>query len=248
MSLLSRLKVALVSSLFVVPFMTATVSAQNRNTSLDCSVPDIIIEVDEQEVCDLAIQKQVKVNGGSFVDANDVAGAANARVGDNITWQITVTNTSNLGLMPRDVVYVHDVLPAGLTFESSTASNGSGAYDELSNTWIIDTENDLPATLTIVTTATTIGTITNTAAIAEIDYCGDGCIDDFSDDNSANNSDDAVVVVSSLPQVLGSSTTATPAVLAATGSNFIASILAGTLTVTAVAVVVIARRRSTIKG
>ncbi|GEO07078.1 hypothetical protein AAE02nite_47420 [Adhaeribacter aerolatus] len=99
-------------------------------------------------------------------------------VGENITFTITARN---LGPLDRTNVRVNDVLPAGLTYISSSTTSGT-AYDPATSLWVI---NNLPVgvteTLTIVTRINTSPSdfIVNSATIA-----GDG-FDEIIENNSA---------------------------------------------------------------
>src|SRR3990167_10359181 len=66
--------------------------------------------ISQSENCDLAIQKEVSVNGSAFVDANTSAEAAQAVVGDSVVWKISVTNPSvpDDGYYPTGVFIVGD--------------------------------------------------------------------------------------------------------------------------------------------
>ena len=155
----------------------------------------------------------------------------NAVIGDTVTWRITVTNesTGDYG-SPLFTVWISDVLPAGFNLESAVPSDGSFS----SNTWELPliTEvgegffSNLPAVLTLTTTATATGLSENVAAFSEYDGCGDDCVGPYADDESDNNSDSAWVNISAAPVVLGEST---PVVLAATGSGVIESLVAAAL-------------------
>lgn len=216
---------------------------QIPTTPLNCTH-----DPDSHGDCDLAIDKQVSVNGGAYADADTSDAAANAVVGDTVVWKVIVTNTDPT-FTPLGTVYISDILPSGLTYNSHVASDGDyhpsdGSFFE--NKWWLPLAHmdgdslvtNLPATLTINTTITSVGLIKNTAAITNYDpgSCdGGGCI--FGDDDGDNNSNDAYINVSAKPVVLGESST-TPQVLALTdtGSDTTASALAALLVVSAIAV------------
>ena len=83
----------------------------------------------------------------------------------NVTFTITVTNG---GPDQATNVALTDVLPAGLTFVSSTPSQGS--YNSGTGVWTVGTINSGGnATLVIVATVTTSGVKTNTAQVSASD-------------------------------------------------------------------------------
>jgi uncharacterized repeat protein (TIGR01451 family) len=114
-------------------------------------------------------------------------------VNGNITYTISVTNA---GPGTAATAVVTDILPAGTTFVSATASQGSCANAAGTVTCNLGTLNSGgSATVTIVVTADTLGDISNTATIAS------GTLDP----NAADNSATAVTRVVGRPSVTGSS-------------------------------------------
>jgi len=88
--------------------------------------------------------------------------SAAPNIGTNITYTIRVTNG---GPSSATGVVISDLLPAGLTYVSNTASQGT--YTSGTGLWSVDTlANGTSATLTIVATVTQAGTITNTATVS----------------------------------------------------------------------------------
>jgi uncharacterized repeat protein (TIGR01451 family) len=85
---------------------------------------------------------------------------ATPAVGEQVTYTIAVTN-----LGPSDVTSaeIRDVLPAGVLYVSSTASQGS--YDSISGLWTLGA---IPAsgteTLSITAQITNVGAMANTAS------------------------------------------------------------------------------------
>lgn len=202
--------------------------------------------------CDLSVDKQVSVNGGAFVEADTSSAAASAHVGDTVTWQITVTNT-NPDFTPHGFVYIQDILPSGVTYGSYTATSGTYTPNDGSffqNMWSLPLlqasgnsfVTTLPATLTITTTANSVGTFQNTTPFAKYDTgsCDGGC--PYSDADPDNNSNDAWINVQTAPKVLGE-TTGDPQVLALvdTGSSTTESLIAGLLIIATVGVLVYSR-------
>ncbi len=90
---------------------------------------------------------------------------ATPNVGQNVVFTQTLTN---LGPGVATDVTTTDVLPAGLTFVSSTANEGS--YNSTTGVWTVGTvANGSTATLQMTATVTTPGTKTNTATISHVD-------------------------------------------------------------------------------
>lgn len=110
-------------------------------------------------------------------------------LGDNVTYTVTVTNN---GPSAASGVQVTDQLPAGLTFVSSTPS-GSTTFDSVSGIWDIgNLASGASVTLTIVATANTTGSLSNTAqvsAMTEFDT------DSTPGNSSATEDDQATVAV-----------------------------------------------------
>ena len=104
--------------------------------------------------------------------------------GELLTFSIV---TSNSGPGTASSVSISDTLPAGLTFDSASPTQGS--YDDSTGEWFIGTlNNGSSTTLTITATVdagTSGSTITNTATLATLSQI---------DDNSANNEDSAEVM------------------------------------------------------
>jgi uncharacterized repeat protein (TIGR01451 family) len=104
-------------------------------------------------------------------------------VGQNATFTITVSNS---GPSTATDVVTTDVLPAGLTFVSDTASQGS--YNATTGLWTIGTlpSGAAPVTLTLITNVATPGAKTNTATVTGDQY----------DPNLGNNTASATVTPS----------------------------------------------------
>lgn len=246
MSNIKKAAIAVVGAVSLMLPLSAVVHAESDVNNLDinqdvqfsdleCNVIDVEIQTQTTDGCDLGIDKQVSVNGGTYAEADTSADAAQAQVGDTVTWQVTVTNTSDGELTPTGNLTVSDVLPSGVTYVGSTASAGS--YDSTTGDWTFSLDGNLPATLTITSTASATGLYENIATLSAYDPCLDGCngAGVYADSNPDNNSNDAWVDPSAKPQVLADST------LTNTGSGTSASFLAGGLIVATVGVLAAGR-------
>ncbi|HEY5839575.1 MAG TPA: lamin tail domain-containing protein, partial [Pyrinomonadaceae bacterium] len=91
-------------------------------------------------------------------------------VGNNVIFTITL---SNAGPDPATNVQVTDQLPAGLSFQSASPSQGT--YTPASGLWVVGTMNvSASATLQITATVTTNAPVTNTATITASDVFDPG--------------------------------------------------------------------------
>lgn len=199
------------------------------------------------EGCDLAVDKTVSINGGPFVEADTSADAAQAHVGDTVTWKITVSNpnSEDSSGQPFGLVRVNDVLPsAGVSYDGSSYTASSGNYS--GNVWefvLYDTSppahTNLPATLTITTTATATGLFQNIATLSDYNPCTSenncGWEGGYQDADSSNDSNDAWIDPSAQPVVLADTT------LTNTGSGTTASIIAAGLIGTTLLVTLVNR-------
>jgi large repetitive protein len=87
-------------------------------------------------------------------------------VGNNVTFTITVSNEA--GFATATGVTLSDSLPAGLTFVSASAAQGS--YNSTTGVWTIGTiASGSSTTMTIVAHVTSSGTKTNTAIVTGSD-------------------------------------------------------------------------------
>ena len=126
-----------------------------------------------QPVIDLAITK---------------TGAPNpTTTGTNITWTMVVTNN---GPDTATGINLADPLPGGTTFVSVTTTQGSCAGGALITCQLGNLAKGGSITITLVTSATTVGTDTNTATV----------VGNETESNTANNRATASVVVNSPPQ------------------------------------------------
>jgi uncharacterized repeat protein (TIGR01451 family) len=185
----------LMSATLIAPLLAVVPAQAAQVVSLRCDYSEEILSEIGISGCDLSLAKQVSVNGGEYQDADTAAQTAQAKIGDTITWKITVTNTSEQGYEPFGIVTVHDIPPTGVTVTGSSASTGTYSNGD----WTFTVEGNLPATLVITSTANTSGQLENTAAFTDYtpeDCPGGPCIDPpYVDSNSANNSNSAFVNV-----------------------------------------------------
>jgi uncharacterized repeat protein (TIGR01451 family) len=108
-------------------------------------------------------------------------------VGSNLTYTITVTNN---GPDTGTGVTLTDTLPSNVTYVSATSTQGTCTRSGSTVTCSIGTlANGASATVTIVVTPTTAGTITNTASVT----CNE------TDTNSGNNTATATTTVNASP-------------------------------------------------
>jgi VCBS repeat-containing protein len=124
-------------------------------------------------------------------------------VGSNVTFTIIV---SNAGPGSATNVAVSDVLPAGLTFVSATASQGS--YSAGTGVWTVGTiAGGSSSTLNITATVTTFGAKTNIAQVIASDQTDP---DSTPNNNSSGEDDqDSETVTPQLAQAMVAHTTTT---------------------------------------
>jgi uncharacterized repeat protein (TIGR01451 family) len=104
------------------------------------------------------------------------------------TWTATATNN---GPASATNVSISDVLPAGVTFVSATASQGT--YNSATGTWTLGTlANAASATLVLTVKAGAPATVTDTVAVSGADQ---------SDPNAANNSASSTVTIQANPAI-----------------------------------------------
>ena len=124
------------------------------------------------------------ITGGS-TDLQITKSASTGTVVSGAAVSFTVTVT-NLGPGAASSVLVNDPLPTGLSF--SSASTATGSYSSSTGVWTIgNMAISQSATLTLNTTATQVGTSTNTASIGSSTY----------DPIPGNNTASASVIVTS---------------------------------------------------
>ena len=106
-------------------------------------------------------------------------------VGSNITWTIVVTNN---GPDTATGVTISDPIPSGNTFVSAHSTVGACTGGAILNCTIGTVAVGDQVTITLVTTPTTVGTVTNTVTV----------VGNETETNTANNTASASVVVNQL--------------------------------------------------
>jgi uncharacterized repeat protein (TIGR01451 family) len=109
----------------------------------------------------------ITLNGHSAAADLSVAKSvsnATPNVGDNVAFTVTATNS---GPDAADNVFIVDSLPAGVSFVSASASDGTVSFDGNAVTAELATlASGASVTLTIVATVTQPGSMTNTATVS----------------------------------------------------------------------------------
>ena len=172
---------------------TAEVTAA-AETDLDSTPDNQNAQEDDQASSQVTISQNIDLSLTKTVNDNTPTS------GQQITFTLTV---SNAGPDSATGVVVEDILPAGLTFVSSTPSQGS--YVSGTGIWTVGGINSgANATLQIVATVATIGAKTNTAEVTDADQTD---IDSTLDNNVGTEDDQASVTVT--PEVADLSITKT---------------------------------------
>lgn len=132
--------------------MTNTASVVSLDESQTSTGNDSASATVTPRRADLAVSKIVD-NGGP-------------EIGDTVTFTVTVND--NIGPDGATNVAIHDALPAGLTFVSATATQGS--YASSTGIWTVGSlaKNGL-ATMTVTATVAIGGAYTNTASVSASD-------------------------------------------------------------------------------
>ncbi|WP_192823136.1 T9SS type A sorting domain-containing protein [Rufibacter sp. LB8] len=149
----------------------------------------------------------ITVNPTADIAVTNTVATGPYYVGQPVTYTVTARN---IGPNDATSATITDLLPAGMTFASATAS--AGTYNASTGAWILPIANGITQTLTIVAVPTAVGTYATTAA-----RTAGNENDGVSTNNSASNSitvgasaDVAVTnVVSSGPYVNGQDVTYT---------------------------------------
>lgn len=153
---------------------TAQVTAADQADS-DSTPNNGVATEDDQDSADVTPQ---------IADVSLTKAVSNAtpNVGDNVTFTLTLANA---GPDSATNVTVGDSLPAGMTFVSSTPSQG--AYNSGTGIWTVGTvANGANATLQIVASVDSTGTKTNTAQVTAADQADS----DSTPNNSVATEDD----------------------------------------------------------
>jgi uncharacterized repeat protein (TIGR01451 family) len=135
-----------------------TVGAVVNTATITASVPNDPNAANNAASVSLAVQ----ASAAADLSIAQTASTTTPVVGANL--QLTVT-VSNLGPLGATSATVSDVLPAGLQLVSSSPSQGS--YSSSTGIWTLGpVANGVSAQLSFTTTATTTGSLVNTATIA----------------------------------------------------------------------------------
>ncbi len=161
--------------------ITATVATQGAKTNIAQVSASDQFDVDSTPNNSLATEDDqasaVVTPNATDLSVTKTVNNAAPTVGDNVTFTVTVTNN---GPLAASGVQLSDQLPAGLTFASSTPS-GSTTYDSATGLWNVGgLASGASATLTIVATAGTAGTFSNTAQVS--------AMNEFDTDSTPGNS------------------------------------------------------------
>ena len=142
---------------------------------MDSTPDNNVASEDDQDIAVLATQ-QIDLSLTKLV--ND----SSPNVGDNVVFTITLANA---GPDTATTVRVEDVLPTGLSYVSSSATQGS--YSSITDLWTVGTVgNGGSETLTITATVSSAGTYTNTAQVENADQQD---VDSTPDNNIASEDD-----------------------------------------------------------
>jgi uncharacterized repeat protein (TIGR01451 family) len=155
--------------------------------------------IDEAKIYNFALSQTQIQTDAQATDLFLVKGATpNVAVGQNITYNITVTNN---GPVNATGVTVTDTLPAATTYVSATPSQGTcgGTTTVTCNLGTI--VNGANATISIVATANSSGTISNTATVSANER------DTAPANNSSTASTTANVITCAAPTITGGPTT-----------------------------------------
>jgi uncharacterized repeat protein (TIGR01451 family) len=128
-------------------------------------------QLDQSAGANTILSNTILLNGSNIADVSltEVATPSPATAGTNFSYTLTVTDN---GPNAATNILLTDILPAGVTFVSVTASQGSASQNQGTISASLQTlAVGASATVTIVVKPTQTGTITNTATVVanEID-------------------------------------------------------------------------------
>lgn len=132
-----------------------------------------LAEDDQDSVVTLAQQADLTISKEVIAPTQLDPSDALVNIGEDVTFRITLVNdptgvTAPAIAVDATNVQVTEQLPAGLTFVSSTASQGN--YNPTSGIWNIGTVPlNQSVTLDIVTVVSSVPTVTNVATVSDVD-------------------------------------------------------------------------------
>lgn len=167
-------------SIVVVPLVAGTITnaatAIAQNSDLSPANNTAITITTVNGLADLGLTQTVSTNA--------------VYLGANVTYTFTITNT---GPSAAAVVLLSDVFPANVSYKSASASQGSVTHS--GSSLVTANLGSLPAgsnaTVTVVMTANSVGSITNTATVSS----------STADPNAGNNSASTVLTVNPVADV-----------------------------------------------
>ena len=139
---------------------------------------------DEEDNARITVPAVVDLDIDKSVDQNVV------NVGDTLTWTVTVRNDPLTGNTAATGVVVDEVLPAGVTFVSSNATNGS--YNSGSGIWTLAAPlaPGQSATLTVVTTVDEGASGSNLENVAQVLAADQTDVDSIPANDDGDQSED----------------------------------------------------------
>ena len=166
------------ATLTIVATVTTTATTTNTATKTGEVQPDPVTGNDSASASVTGVSADIRV----IKTANQTT----PLVGQDVTYTLVA---HNLGPSSAPGVQFHDALPAGVTFVSYTATQGT--YNSATGIWNVGTmANGATVTLTLVVNVASTGTIVNTVTTLPGGYF---------DPNLANNVSSATIVPDPLP-------------------------------------------------
>jgi uncharacterized repeat protein (TIGR01451 family) len=145
----------------------ATVNTGTGALAIDNGTQIIYADQPDSNLNNNAVTASLTVNGAEL-DLTNSVDTVTPSEGGTVTYYVTVTNN---GPLEATGIVITDILPAGVTYTSSTADQGT--YDTSTGIWTVgDITNAASSTLTIkvtVNTGTSKQKITSHAAITHAD-------------------------------------------------------------------------------